>query len=225
MSKSAKKIKNTKSGYHLNSKHWQDYKRKLPPLSDSLFSSALGMLLGDAGSRRVGREAHMKFEQGKDQKDFLFHLFDLFKDYRFMEKIGVRFEKNRPNIKSYWFKTFSHSGFTKLYNLFHEKGKVKKQLSPNLIKQHVVAYWLMSDGSLQGGHKQWIIHSQSFSYSQNVSAAGELNHKFSLQCSLIPHKGKYWVIRSHVEDCEKIANLVSPYIIPSMRYKLPSKWR
>lgn len=55
-----KKSNNTKDGYALNSKHWQDYKKTLPPLSQHLFTITLGMFLGDAGIRKEGRQAHIK---------------------------------------------------------------------------------------------------------------------------------------------------------------------
>lgn len=72
ITKKIKTIKNTKLNKALNSKYWQDYKLTLPCLSQDLFSAALGMALGDAGLHWDGRQAHIKFEQGKKQKDFLF---------------------------------------------------------------------------------------------------------------------------------------------------------
>jgi hypothetical protein len=41
-----KGIKNTKDGFHLYSKYWQDYKKKLPPLPKNLFDICIGMILG-----------------------------------------------------------------------------------------------------------------------------------------------------------------------------------
>lgn len=142
-----------------------------------------------------------------------------------MEQPGVRFEKNTQIIKSYWFKTFSHQEFTKLCHLFYEERGGKKKILPHTIANHLdgraLAYWLMSDGSLEKGRKSWIIHSQGFSKCENLLAVKELNKKHGLQCPLIPHKGKYWVIKASSNDCGKICDLVYKHMIPSMLYKLP----
>ena len=106
-----KKIKNSKNGYNLNSKYWQNWKANLPDIPSDLFETAFGMILGDASIYRKNREAFIKFEQGYSQKDFLFHLFDVFKIYCFMDEPGKRIDINidkKGQIKSFWFKTFSH---------------------------------------------------------------------------------------------------------------------
>lgn len=77
-------IQNIRDGYHLNSKYWQDWKKNLPLINDFLFQVALGMVLSDASMYRVSHDALIKLEQGAKQKDFLFHLFELFEKYCFM---------------------------------------------------------------------------------------------------------------------------------------------
>jgi hypothetical protein len=50
------------------------------------------MILGDACMYKVSKHALIKFEQGYLQENFLFHLFDLFKLYCFMNTPGKRLE-------------------------------------------------------------------------------------------------------------------------------------
>lgn len=85
-----KEIKNTKDGYSLNSKYWQEWKKKLPLLPMDLIEVAVGMILGDACMYKTSQQALIKFEQGYQQEEFLFHLFDLFKTYCFMTEPGKR---------------------------------------------------------------------------------------------------------------------------------------
>lgn len=132
-----KSINNSRDGYHFNSKHWQNYKLTVPSLPPYLFSCAYGMLLGDAGIHWVGRQAYIKFEQGHKQSAFLFHLFDLFSGYVYMQKPGIRFEKNSEQVKSYWFKTFSPSEFTKLHALFYSDKKGAKRILPGVLQKHL----------------------------------------------------------------------------------------
>ena len=78
-----KKIINARNGHHFNSKYWQSHNPKL-------FQLILGMVLSDATMYRVSHEALVKFEQGADQKEFLFHLFQESKEYCFMTEPGIR---------------------------------------------------------------------------------------------------------------------------------------
>lgn len=75
----------------------------------------IGMVLSDATMYRVSREAYVKFEQGAKQREFIFHLFDMFKGYCFMTKPSPRYytsDEKQGEVKSYWFKTFSFSSFS-----------------------------------------------------------------------------------------------------------------
>ena len=221
-----KSIKNTKDGFHLNSKHWQDSKKKLPPLPKKLFDISIGMILGDGSLFKRSHHSGIKFEQGYKQKEFLYHLFDLFSDYTFMEKPSQRIDLNpekQGSIKSFWFRTFSHYSFTELWNLFHKNSK--KEICKNLITDYLTpigfAYWVMCDGSLQKSKNCLIIHTQGFTKSENLLAVNELNQKWGLNCEAILHKQKYWVIKTDVKDVKIIYSLLNPYLIPSMIYKLP----
>lgn len=219
-----KSINNYRDGYHLASKHWQDYKKTLPLLSSFLKQVLVGIVLGDASMYIVSKEAHVKFEQGYLQEPFLVHLFHLFKLYCFILKPGTRIDKNsnrKGSIKSYWFKTFSHLSFTTVYLLFYIDGI--KQIVPGLVLNHVtdvsLAYWIICDGSLNGN--TILLNTQGFTHSENLLLSSELNQKFNLHSKVIPHKNKYWVIKIPSKDRSHLRRLITPYMIPSIRYKIP----
>lgn len=187
---------------------------------------AIAMVLSDAGLFWTSKEVGMKIEQGYAQKAFVDHLFDLFKEYCFgispqayIPNKGVR--KGLP--KSYWFKTFSHFSFTFIWNLFYVNGV--KVIRPGIVKDHInalgLAYWIMSDGSLQKGHKEMILHSQSFTKEENVILSNELNEKFGFSSTVIPHKDIYWVIKLPSSDAVLLHKLISPHMIPYFKYKVP----
>ncbi len=88
------------------------------------------MILGDATMYYRSCNALIKFEQGAKQKEFLFHLFDVFSGYCFMSEPGTRFKKDK-SVKSYWFKTFSFPDFTRLFFLFHETRKKSWKMEKN----------------------------------------------------------------------------------------------
>ena len=218
--------KNSRNGYHFNHKYWQDYKKQIPPITGQLWQVATAMSLSDASVYKVSREAYIKFEQGYKQKEFLYHLFHLFKGYCFMEEPGLRYELRGTRvgkIKSYWFKTFSHNGFTPLWHLLYINGRksIEEQFLLQQLTPCSLAYWIMSDGSLHHGGKTMLLHTQSFNWEENKIICGVLQKKFKLNCKVIPHKTKYSVVEISGKSAPLLRKLLIPFLIPSMMYKLP----
>lgn len=184
------------------------------------------MVLSDAAMYRVSKEAYIKFEQGYIQKEFIDHLFELFKDYCFMISPGIRIPKHGHRsglIKSYWFKTFTHVSFTEIWENFYSDRT--KTIQPGLIKNYInelgLAYWIIGDGSL-GKDGSLILHTQSFSQSENEMISEELNEKFNLSSKVIQHKEKYYVIRIPRSDGLRLRELIIPHMLPSFKSKIPS---
>ena len=221
-----KEIRNTKDGHYFNSKYWQDWKKNLPLLPLELKEIAIGMILSDACMYKVSTHALIKFEQGYKQEEFLFHLFNIFKLYCFMSEPGKRFTLNGPlqgTVKSFWFKTFTHESFTDIWDLFYEENKktIKKGLVKNHLTPRSLAFWIMGDGSLHTDNKTMILHTQGYNETENNILSEELNEKYNFKTKVIPHKKKYFVIKCDSSDASVLSILIEPYIIPSMRYKLP----
>ena len=165
----------------------------------------------------------------RDKKEFVYHLFDLFKDYCFAKQVSERPELSgarEGEIKSYWFRTTSHQSFTELHTLFY-KNKVKfvnfvflrTVLTPRLL-----AYWIMCDGSLQNNKKTLILHTQGFSKNDTQGCSDLLNSQFGLSSKVISHKTKYWVIEIPSQNSSQLARLIDPYLLRSMFYKSPSSF-
>lgn len=189
-------IRNIRDGFHHNSLYWRQIREALPMPSLHLQEIAITMVLSDTGLGWTSKDAHMKIEQGYQQLEFVLHLFELFKEYCFAIAPQGYVASNGPRkgaVKSYWFKTFSHPSFTFIWDLFYVNGV--KTIRPGLVLNYItglgLAYWVMSDGSLQGDHKSMIPHTQSFSLDENHILSNELNSKFGLHSRVIPHKGIY----------------------------------
>ena len=228
-------------------------------MSDELIQIAVGMILApkgftpsgfsDAYICRKNKEAFIKFQQGSKQQAFIEHLFCKFGLYCFMEKPSHLFT-NQNKFSSYWFRTFSHPSFTKLFLLFYTNSTDTKQISlvnpegvnrfkrktitPNLIRDHVtprsLAYWIMCDGSLTKTKKALILHTQGFTEKESIILSKELNEKFKLNSKVISHKHKETDTRKEkneftilipTEDRAQLASLITQYMIPSMTYKIP----
>jgi hypothetical protein len=213
-------MNNYKNGYHLNSNYWKKYKLTLPNLDSFLLEISIGVLLGDACMYHKGKNSQIKFEQSYIHKDYLFYLYELYKMYTFNEPY-TRFDSTK--IKSYSFRTFTHPTFNTLWSLFYKEGQ--KKINLNLIKDNLssrgLAFWIMDDGSLQKDKKTMILHTQSYSYEENLILSKELNEKFNFQTKVISHKKIYWVIQFSNKDAKNLSNLIEPHLHPSMLSKLP----
>jgi intein-encoded DNA endonuclease-like protein len=66
-----------------NSKALHELKAKLVGLTHVQFEAAIGLILGDASiqSQNKGRTYRLKFEWGDINKDYAFHVHDLFKEW------------------------------------------------------------------------------------------------------------------------------------------------
>lgn len=131
-------IRNMRDGYHHNSLYWKNIRNSLPMLNPVLMEIAVAMVLSDAGLAWTSADAHMKIEQGYKQKDLVYHLFELFKEYCFavspQEYIDKKGER-KGLVKSYWFKTFSHPSFTIIWNMFYVDGI--KTITPGIVLNHI----------------------------------------------------------------------------------------
>jgi len=95
---------------------------------------------------------------------------------------------------------------------------IKSGLISNYLTPEGLAYWIMDDGSLQ--NKTMIIHTQSYSQEEVAILSYELNKKFNFNSRITSHKKIYWVITIPSENFESLFQLISPFIHPSMGYKL-----
>ena len=69
--------------------------------------------------------------------------------------------------------------------------------------------------------KTMILHTQGYSQSENLILSKELNDKFGFRTEVISHKNFYFVIKFNSKDAPLLNNLIKPFIIESMKYKLP----
>lgn len=82
----------------------------------------------------------------------------------------------------------------------------------------ILAVWIMDDGSKEGN--QLRINSQSFSENDNIKLIELLRAKLGINSTLNRDK-KWFRLRIKKESMSTLVEMIRPYIIPSMLYKLP----
>jgi len=142
-----------------------------------------GGLLGDLSLRKIGKFSRLVVEQ-KNQ-DYLFHLFDVFKDYvRTPPKERLQQRLATSETKSTWyFSTISHSDFEEFYKLFYPCGK---KILPTNIEDYLtprsLAYWFMDDGTYNKSYYSFA--TANFSAEEHDILLNVLQVKFDLCCSV-----------------------------------------
>ena len=212
-------------------KHWH---KKWIPIKKFLTlnlrqrSLIIGSLLGD-GTMRLGKGAqnvNFKIEHGLVQKEYVIWKYKILKPFVFTEpKMSYRYdEKGNKYEKSWWFRTIRHPLFTEVYKKFY-KGEgyrngtkiipleIKKELNP-----FALAIWIMDDGSYSKGKID--ISTYSYSLSEIILLQKCFENIFDIRIRYYRDRNKGYRMYCNQEETKKLTNVIRPYIIPSMMYKI-----
>lgn len=203
-------------------KRWIPLKKKLK-LTPKQKSVLIGSLLGDGTLRRGVKAINVNFkvEHGLAQKDYVWWKYSVFNNWVFTEpKLSSRYRKNGEKyLKSWWFRTIRHPILTKYWQQFY-KNRIK--IVPDSIEKYldplVLAVWIMDDGSYQRNKIDISTYAFSLEEIQRLKLA--LDRKFNLVTKFYRDRDKGYRMYFSVLETEKVIDFISPYIIPSMRYKI-----
>ena len=181
----------------------------------------VGLLLGDAHleTQNRGRTYRLKIEQSDKHAAYVQHLYTLFEAW-------VLTPPQQKSTGKWWFQTISHGAFRYYAQQFYRDGrKVVPAQIHRLLKPRSLAYWFMDDGSTKDRRSRAVVlHTQGFAQAEVARLAQTLTEKFALETYLRRQsEGHQVVIRG--ASLERFLELVEPYLIPEMRYKLPPAGR
>lgn len=222
--------KNLLLGLNPNSKLIKEYKKSLISLSTVQFEVSIGLMLGDASlqSQNKGKDYRLKFEWGNKNKPYLDHVFNLFDEWVLSNPHEKARYSPKGNLVINWgFQTISHEAFNPLAKLFlvnNRKG-ITESLIQNSLTERGLAYWFMDDGgkldyNKNSKNKSLVFNTQSFTDNEVDMLCKGLRDKFKFDCSIRSNKGRKIIVISNY-SYPLFFDLVSPYIIPEMKYKLP----
>ena len=222
--------KNLLIGISPNSNLFKQYKDSLLELSIEQREASIGLLLGDASlqTQNNGKTYRLKFEWSSKIKPYVMHIHSLFDEWVISnphEKVRVSPKGN--TVTNLGFQTISHKAFNPLAELFINNKK--KSISDLLIQNHLtargLAYWWNDDGgkldyNKNSKNKSIVLNTQSFTDLEVETMSQELSNKFNLICEVRSNKGKKVIVINSV-SYPIFRNLIDPYILPEMAYKLP----
>lgn len=184
----------------------------------------LGTILGDAHLGMLKKDARLELGHSEKQKLYLFWKYKRLKEFTSSKPHRLEiFDSRYKKIYVQWrFKTQVNKYFTELYNFFYPKGKkvINSNIYSVLKSPLTLAVWFMDDGGRRNDCYGVFLNTLSFTKKENDILRNCLKKNFSINCRLHWIKDGY---RLYVpsKDIKKFCGLIYPYIIPSMRYKLP----
>ena len=172
----------------------------------------IGVLLGDGAMRKKTR-ALLEINHSYTQKEYVDWLYQQFKNY---VATPPKVRKGNGTRIAYRFTTKSISVFTHFYDYFF---KGNKKIIPELLTLSplTLAIWYMDDGSRCD--TDIYLNSQQFTLEEQEKLVVELEKQFQIKASLNKDK-HYHRIRIKKESVNIFMDMISPYVISSMKYKL-----
>lgn len=200
----------------------EDYKLGLK-LSDYQRQIIIGLLLGDGHleTQNNGRTYRLKIEHTYWQKEYTEWLYQIFKDWVLtspQEKYQV---VNGVQYKKIWFSTISHGAFRFYAQQFYRhKHKILPKLIHKWLSPMVLAIWFMDDGSTKSKqHRALILNTQSFTVLELRRLIGVIKDRFNIEMTLRKQRNRHQLLVAS-QTVGKFVEIIKPYILPSMRYKL-----
>ena len=225
-------LKNEVIGLGPNSTKLKEYKDSLIDLSIEQKEAIIGLMLGDASlqSQNKGKTYRIKFEWGDKNKAYVLHVFNLFDEWLLSQPHKKERLSPKGNLIVNWgFQTFSHKAFNYLAELFLLDKGGKKGISENLVQDHLtpkgLAYWFMDDGgkldyNKNSKNRSVVLNTHSFTDLEVENLCDQLSNKFELLCEVRSNKNKKIIV---IKDTSysKFYQLINPYLLEEMKYKLP----
>lgn len=212
----------------MRSKEIENYKRKLK-LTKEQREVLVGILLGDAHleTQDRGRTYRLKVEQSSRHKDYVFHLYELFRDWVLTppQPRVRRYPSGREKVQ-WWFQTVSHGAFRFYAHQFYRAGrKTVPRLIHRWLKPRSLAYWFMDNGSIKWSKSRAVVlHTHSFKPFEIKRLMDVLTKMYGLEVYRRKQKDGYQIVISR-NSLRKFVELIRPFILTSMLYKLPKGGR
>lgn len=180
----------------------------------------IGWILGDGGLYRNKCHLTPRFQVYHSIKQIEYCAYKL-RELRWICKPNKRLSFTRANT-SVGFKSRNLKELEKYERIIYRNGK--KSITDELLEVfdgEILACWYMDDGTFDTSKNyNPFLCTYGFAKEEQQKLCDLIERKFGINCHLVPMRN-YYRIKFARKDNKKFANLVLPYIHPSMMYKLP----
>ena len=209
-----------------------------------------GCLLGDASLQTYtgGKSWRARFIQGENHKEYLFHLYDIFKDW---VKTPPRCITDKHGSTRWYFNTIVQEELLFMAKYFYSKNSInggaptrsedlqplientllsrfpqkKIKVIPPLpfleeyLTPRALAYWFMDDGSLKINASAYYLCTDHFNLKELKVIHGYLKNRYGWELAY-HKKGKSYRLYIPVRFSSSFRETIEKYVHPSMYYKL-----
>lgn len=187
-------------------------------------AALIGTILGDAHLEKNGRYVRLKIDHSIKQQAYVEHKYKIFREHAagIPKIVSVADKRTLQIYKHVRFNTKSISQFVKYRSLFYSDGRkiVPDQISEILISPLALAIWFMDDGARRTDCKALRLHTSAYSFLENTLLVNTLRKNFDIKSKIHKVKEGSYTLYIPSNEAKKFCQLIEPYIIPSMRYKL-----
>lgn len=184
----------------------------------------IGLMLGDGNLETAnnGRTYRLKIEHSTTQREYLEHLYNMFKDFVLTPPRVREFSYKGKIYHHLVFSTLSHASFRfYAHQFYHDGKKVVPKLIHRWLTPVALTYWFMDDGSIKSRESKGVIfNTQGFSIADVAKLISAMQKNFQLEVKERKQKEGYQIYVSG-NSYEIFSSLVLPHLIDSMKYKLP----
>ncbi len=190
------------------------------PLSNTQMAAVLGSILGDGClcANWSKTNYRLKISHSIKQNEYL-----LWK-YNILKSLVLSKPRVCDKTQSITIRTISHSELSILRNIFYKKNKkiIPKNIEVYIKNPLTIAIWFMDDGNVkrikrvvEGYH----LNTQSFTLKENKFIADEFMKLYGINMTIQNNNG-YPRLYIQKKSTLVFRNLIEPYILESMKYKL-----
>jgi len=188
----------------------------------------IGFILGDAYLQKTGeKNARLRLEHSVKQKEYIFWKYELLKEWmQSPPKLVRRFNPVWKREYCYY-RCQSHASphFGKMRQLFYDNDS--RKIIPDSVISFLkspltLAVWFMDDGYLYHRDKTAYMYLSQYGEKQVNLIKEALSRNFGLAVLVKIKKNKYPCFIFPVAETKKLMKIISPFVIPFMKYKLLS---
>ena len=183
----------------------------------------IGTILGDGHLEQNGKGVRLKVDHGMSQQDYVLWKYNIFKNLVPSEPRVIKsfHKKEQKEYARLHFATYSNGIFQEWRDVFYQN-KVKvipREINNILVSPLSLAVWMMDDGYKRNDCNALRLNTDLFMYSEQELLVNCLKKNFGVD-SVIHKKGKTHNIYIPVKSSMKFCQIVKPYILDSLLYKV-----
>ena len=207
-------------------KSWRDELQKNPCIliTKEEHDLVVGSLMGDASIRQREKNSCFRFTHSLKQKSYAEWKHKILENFNVSEFRQVKRKIRDHFINAMDFATKTHPVFNHYRNLFYKDGikTITKEILDQ-INPRSLAFWVCDDGGYENSQEYIILCTNAYSLDEHKLMKEFFNKRFNLDPTIGFRDGKYYYLRFKQEDSKKLIQLIKPFIIESMKYKIGEK--